>query len=158
VRLKSADRARGDAKMRRTEDARSAGRILPHDALWFGLGISLSVWVSGGHGQPSHQPVSSDHLAELPVRLHPDEAGDAINTVMGAIPGRSSHARRTAVRGHLSAEALVLFGVLFLWHSPTSCHRVDVPGRTTLVAAQDASLGRCRRTSPPGTASHSPSR
>jgi protoheme IX farnesyltransferase len=110
-----------DAKMRRTEDRPlPAGRIQPHEALWFGLGMSLTgmMYLAGAVNLLTSQLATMTWLSYLFIYT-PMKKESPFNTVVGAIPGAIPPMLGwTAVRDHISVEALVLFGVLFLWQFP----------------------------------------
>jgi protoheme IX farnesyltransferase len=113
--------SRFDAQMRRT--ARRplvSGRIQPFSALWFG--ISLSVFGA------TYLALSTTLLASLLSILTllgylfvytPLKRKTPLCTLIGAVPGAAPPLIGwAAAGGHLTADAWVLFAIVFLWQFP----------------------------------------
>jgi heme o synthase len=110
-----------DARMRRTRSRPlPAGELQPRAVLWIGCALSvlgladlaLQVnWITTMLGACT---VSTYVLLYTPLKQV-----SWLNTAVGAIPGALPPVMGwTAVRGHLSAEAGALFGILVLWQLP----------------------------------------
>lgn len=110
-----------DAKMHRTQDhPLPSGRVQPHEALWLG------VWTA--FVGTAYLAIATNLLAALLAGFTwysylclytPLKTKTAWNTVVGAVPGAIPPVIGwVAARNQLSWEALVLFGILFLWQFP----------------------------------------
>lgn len=110
-----------DKNMRRTADRPlPSGRLHPLEALLFGvfLGISgvlyLTVFVN-----PLTALLGAVTLASYVWLYTPMKRLTTLCTVVGAVPGAIPPVMGwTAVHNSFSAEACVLFGILFLWQMP----------------------------------------
>jgi protoheme IX farnesyltransferase len=110
-----------DAQMDRTRIRPiPAGRVSPNHALLFGLALSLigvlELWVfTNSLAAFLGLMTSVGYLfAYTPLKRL-----DPICTTVGALPGAMPPLIGfAAARGHLSIEAWVLFGILFLWQFP----------------------------------------
>jgi heme o synthase len=112
---------RPDGRMIRTSDRPlPAGRISPVEALVFGsmLGISGVAYLAVGVNALTALIAALTLLLYIGVYT-PLKRLTTLNTIIGAVPGALPFVMGwTAVRGEISAEALVLFGILFLWQMP----------------------------------------
>ena len=110
-----------DATMRRTaRRAVAAGRIDPKRALMFGAFLSLAglayLLLAAG-GLPSLLALAT--LAGYLCIYTPLKRITPLCTLVGAIPGAVPPLIGwTAARGRLDGEALILFGIIFLWQFP----------------------------------------
>src|SRR5215813_6693899 len=112
---------RFDAQMRRTKRRPlAAGRIEPARALWFGITLSVSGAI--------YLAVAVNLLASLLAVLTllsylliytPLKRKTPLCTLIGAFPGAAPPLIGwAAARGHLDAEAWLLFAIVFLWQFP----------------------------------------
>jgi heme o synthase len=112
---------RYDAQMRRTaRRPLASGRIEPLSALWFG--ISLSVFGA------TYLALSTTPLASLLSILTllgylfvytPLKRKTPLCTLIGAVPGAAAPLIGwAAASGHLTADAWLLFAIVFLWQFP----------------------------------------
>jgi heme o synthase len=110
-----------DARMRRTRNRPlPAGELQPRSVLWIGSALAITGlaelaikvnWVTTILGACT--------VAIYLLLYTPLKRVSWLNTVVGAIPGALPPVMGwTAVRGHLSAEAGALFGILVLWQLP----------------------------------------
>jgi protoheme IX farnesyltransferase len=110
-----------DALMARTRDRPlAAGRICSTNALVFGavlLGSGLGclgLWVNLLTAALGALTVGTYLLLYTPMKRR-----STLNTIIGAVAGAIPPVMGwTACRGEVSAEALALFGILFLWQTP----------------------------------------
>ena len=110
-----------DARMRRTaRRAVAAGRIDPKHALMFGAFLSLTglAYLRFAAGVlPSFLALVT--LAGYLCIYTPLKRITPLCTLVGAIPGAVPPLIGwTAARGRLDGEALILFGIVFLWQFP----------------------------------------
>jgi len=110
-----------DAQMRRTKRRPLAsGRIEPSRALWFGITLS----VSGAVYLATAVNLLASLLAVLTLLSYlliytPLKRKTPLCTLVGAIPGAAPPLIGwAAASGTLSAEAWVLYGIVFLWQFP----------------------------------------
>ena len=110
-----------DALMTRTQNRPiTSGRMEPHQALWFGLSLSLFGFVLF---ISLDRPVSAllallTELSYLAVYT-PLKKKTSLATIAGAVPGALPPIIGwTAAGGKLHAEAAVLFLILFFWQLP----------------------------------------
>ena len=96
------------------------GRLHPHDALWFGIGISalglaqLAVFVNVLTAAVAAATLLSYVLLYTPLKVR-----TSFSTVVGAIPGALPAVLGwTAATDALSAGGWVLFGIVFMWQMP----------------------------------------
>src|SRR5262245_20238841 len=110
-----------DAKMRRTaRRPLPAGRVTPLEALYFGLGLSLSGML--------YLALTLNTLTSLIglvallsylLLYTPLKRRTPLCTLIGAFPGAAPVLMGwSAVRGGLAPEAWLLFAILFLWQFP----------------------------------------
>jgi len=97
-----------------------AGRLQPGEALWFGavLGVAgvayLLLFVNALTAGLGLFTMLSYVLVYTPMKRH-----STLNTIVGAVPGAIPPVMGwTAVTGELSAGAVALFAILFLWQMP----------------------------------------
>jgi protoheme IX farnesyltransferase len=110
-----------DARMRRTENRPlPAGRLQPREALWFGLALAgaalalLALAVNLLTALLGALTLASYLLVYTPLKKITPHC-----TLLGAFPGAAPPLLGwTAARGELSAEAWILFSILFLWQFP----------------------------------------
>src|SRR5437016_8548299 len=112
---------RFDSQMRRTaRRPLPAGRINPSRALWFGVVLS----VAGGLYLAGLVNFLASLLALLTLSTYlllytPLKRTTPLCTLVGALPGAAPPLIGWAgARGRLSAEAWVLYAILFLWQFP----------------------------------------
>src|SRR6266567_9461685 len=112
---------RFDAQMRRTaERPLPAGRIHPSRALWFGVVLS----VAGSFYLADLVNLLASVLALLTLSTYlllytPLKRKTPLCTLVGALPGAAPPLIGWAgASGSLSAEAWVLYAILFLWQFP----------------------------------------
>jgi protoheme IX farnesyltransferase len=110
-----------DAVMKRTRNRPlPLGRMRPKNAFWFAVALSaagfLELWFGANplSAQLGFFTLTSYLFVYTPLkRLTP------YSTTVGAIPGAMPPVIGfAAARGELTTEALVLFGILFLWQFP----------------------------------------
>jgi protoheme IX farnesyltransferase len=110
-----------DAKMVRTKDrAIPAGRIAPHHAFVYGLGLSLLgcfILYTGANllaGTLTAATIASYVLLYTPLKRF-----TTWNTLIGAIPGALPPLIGwAAAEGRISTLGWILFAILFLWQMP----------------------------------------
>jgi heme o synthase len=110
-----------DGLMRRTaERPLPSGKLLPWEALLFGVGLTtsgevyLAVFVN-----PLTALLGLTVIASYLFGYTPLKTRTSLSTLVGAFPGAMPPLIGwTAARGELSIEAWVLFAILFLWQFP----------------------------------------
>jgi heme o synthase len=110
-----------DGLMRRTADRPlPSGRLLPWEALFFGLSLTtlaeayLAILVN-----PLTAVLGLTVIAGYLFGYTPLKTRTSLSTLVGAFPGAMPPLIGwTAARGELSLEAWVLFAILFLWQFP----------------------------------------
>jgi len=110
-----------DAKMRRTRSRPlPAGRIRPERAFWFGVALAalgfVQLWLGANllAGLLGLFTLLSYLLAYTPLKQR-SRHSTTVGAVPGAMPPLIGYA---AASGTLTAEAWVLFAILFLWQFP----------------------------------------
>lgn len=112
---------RSDAFMRRTANRPlPSGRLAPHEALWFGVSLAIiggaELWIAAN---PLTSALALATLASYLIFYTPLKRKTPLCTVVGAFPGAMPPLIGwAAVRNGLSAEAWVLYAILFLWQFP----------------------------------------
>lgn len=110
-----------DALMPRTIDRPlPAGRVFPIEALMYGvlLGVAGIAWLAI-FVNPLTALLGAFTLCSYIFIYTPAKRWTTLNTVIGAVPGAIPPMMGwTAAHGALSAEALALFAILFLWQMP----------------------------------------
>jgi protoheme IX farnesyltransferase len=111
-----------DARMKRTASRPlPAGRMQPLEAIGFGFGLGVTGVVYLAWALPSPWAAA---LAAITFVLYvavytPLKTRTTLNTLVGAIPGAMPPVIGwCAVRGQITAEAVTLFVILFLWQVP----------------------------------------
>ena len=110
-----------DARMPRTADRPlPAGRLMPVEALFFGLATGFVGVTYLALGVNLLTAILGAATLVMYIAIYtPLKRLTTLNTVIGAVPGALPFVMGwTAVRGEISAEALALFGILFLWQMP----------------------------------------
>jgi heme o synthase len=111
-----------DSLMRRTQDRPlPAGRLQPGEVLAIGIASATSgiIYLAVTLSQPLAAVVAALTLLIYVFVYTPLKCVTPLNTLVGAVPGALPPLIGwTAVRGSVSAEAWVLFAVLFLWQVP----------------------------------------
>jgi heme o synthase len=111
-----------DALMRRTENRPlPAGRLLPAEVLAFGAGTGVLgvAYLALSLPQPTAAVLAALTFASYVGLYTPLKRVTTVHTLVGAVPGALPPLIGwAAVRGRLDAEALALFGLLFLWQVP----------------------------------------
>jgi protoheme IX farnesyltransferase len=111
-----------DARMRRTQDRPlPAGRLQPIEVLVFGIASATAgvVYLALALPQPLAAGVAALTFLIYVFAYTPLKRRTPLNTLVGAIPGALPPVIGwTAVRGSVTAEAGVLFVILFLWQVP----------------------------------------
>lgn len=110
-----------DALMRRTADRPlPSGRLLPWEALWFGVGLTvlaevyLAIMVNPLSALLGLTVISGYLFAYTPLKTR-----TTLSTMVGAFPGAVPPLIGwAAARGSIGLEAWVLFAILFLWQFP----------------------------------------
>src|SRR5688572_25915631 len=110
-----------DALMRRTADRPlPSGKLLPWEALWFGVGLTLlaevylAVLVNPLTALLGLTVISGYLFAYTPLKTR-----TSLSTMVGAFPGAVPPLIGwAAARGEIGIEAWVLFAILFLWQFP----------------------------------------
>lgn len=110
-----------DALMRRTADRPlPSGKLLPWEALWFGVGLTLlaevylAVMVNPLTALLGLTVISGYLFAYTPLKTR-----TTLSTMVGAFPGAVPPLIGwAAARGEIGLEAWVLFAILFLWQFP----------------------------------------
>jgi protoheme IX farnesyltransferase len=110
-----------DARMTRTEDRPlPSGRLTPESVLLFGGACSVGglAWLALGTNLLTALLGAATLLSYVFVYT-PLKRVTWLNTAVGAVPGALPPLMGwTAVRGELSLEGWVLFGILFFWQIP----------------------------------------
>jgi protoheme IX farnesyltransferase len=110
-----------DALMRRTANRPlPAGRLAPAEAFCFGILLSIAggaeLWIAAN---PLTSALALATLATYLVLYTPLKRKTPLCTLVGAVPGAVPPLIGwAAVRNGLSAEAWVLYAILFLWQFP----------------------------------------
>jgi heme o synthase len=111
-----------DARMRRTENRPlPAGRLTPVEVLGFGslLGVAGVAYLALTLYRPCAALVAAFTFACYVGVYTPLKARTPLNTLVGAVPGALPPVIGwCAVRGAVTAEAVALFVILFLWQVP----------------------------------------
>jgi protoheme IX farnesyltransferase len=111
-----------DARMRRTQGRPlPAGRLLPAEALTFGLFLGLTgvVYLACTLSHPAAAAVAAFTFAAYVGVYTPLKSRTSLNTLVGAVPGALPPIIGwCAVRGSINVEAVNLFFILFLWQVP----------------------------------------
>ena len=110
-----------DALMRRTADRPlPSGKLLPAEALWFGIGLTilaevyLAVLVNPLSALLGLTVISGYLFAYTPLKTR-----TSLSTMVGAFPGAVPPLIGwAAARGEIDLNAWVLFAILFLWQFP----------------------------------------
>ncbi len=110
-----------DALMRRTVDRPlPSGKLLPWEALWFGVGLTilaqvyLAILVNPLTALLGLTVISGYLFAYTPLKTR-----TTLSTMVGAFPGAVPPLIGwAAARGEIGLEAWVLFAILFLWQFP----------------------------------------
>ncbi|MGH9665625.1 MAG: protoheme IX farnesyltransferase, partial [Bryobacteraceae bacterium] len=110
-----------DGKMRRTQHRPiPSGRISAASALWFGILLAalgfaeLSIAVNLLTGLLGLFTLASYQFLYTPLKQH-SKHSTTVGAFPGAMPPLIGYA---AASGHLTAEAWVLYAILFLWQFP----------------------------------------
>jgi protoheme IX farnesyltransferase len=112
---------RTDAFMRRTANRPlPAGRLSHREALWFGILLSVAggaeLWIAAN---PLTSALALATLATYLILYTPLKCRTPLCTLVGAFPGAMPPLIGwAAVRNGLSAQAWVLYAILFLWQFP----------------------------------------
>jgi heme o synthase len=110
-----------DRKMRRTKDRPiPSGRLDPTRALLFGIVLSIAGFVDLWLGcNPLSAVLGAATLASYLFLYTPLKQRTPFSTTIGAFPGAMPPMIGfAAANGAITAEAWVLFGILFLWQFP----------------------------------------
>src|SRR6266567_1601337 len=110
-----------DQKMRRTKDRPiPSGRLDPTRALLFGIALSIAGFVDLWLGcNPLSALLGVATLASYLFLYTPLKQRTPFSTTVGAFPGAMPPMIGfAAAHGAITAEAWVLFGILFLWQFP----------------------------------------
>ncbi len=110
-----------DAKMDRTNKRPiPSGQITPGNAMWFGIGLSVLGFIELWLGvNLLTAALGALTLASYLFLYTPMKQKSPHSTTIGAIPGAMPPLIGfAAASGTLTAEAWVLFGILFLWQFP----------------------------------------
>jgi len=110
-----------DGLMRRTaERPLPSGKLLPWEALWFGVTLTLVAEVYlAAFVNPLTAVLGLTVIAGYLFGYTPLKTRSTLSTLVGAFPGAMPPLIGwTAARGDLSLEAWVLFAILFLWQFP----------------------------------------
>ncbi len=110
-----------DARMARTRSRPlPSGRLLPGDALAFGLAISaLGLVVLAAAVNRMTALLAAGSLASYVLVYTPLKRVTSLCTLVGAVPGAIPPMMGwAAARGTLGREAWALFAILFLWQLP----------------------------------------
>ncbi|HKO96253.1 MAG TPA: heme o synthase [Pyrinomonadaceae bacterium] len=110
-----------DALMRRTADRPlPSGKLLPWEALWFGIGLTvlaevyLALMVNPLSALLGMTVISGYLFAYTPLKTR-----TSLSTMVGAFPGAVPPLIGwAAARNEIGLEAWVLFAILFLWQFP----------------------------------------
>ena len=110
-----------DALMRRTEKRPlPTGRLLPFEALWFGLALTLTAEVYlASFVNLLTAALGLTIIAGYLLLYTPLKTRTSLSTVVGAFPGAMPPLIGwAAARGQVGIAAWVLFAILFLWQFP----------------------------------------
>lgn len=110
-----------DAHMKRTRNRPlPSGALRPANAFWFAVGLSLLGFVELWFGaNPLTAGLGFFTLTSYLFVYTPLKRRTPHSTTLGAIPGAMPPVIGfAAARGELTAEALALFAILFLWQFP----------------------------------------
>ncbi len=110
-----------DAKMHRTRQRPlPTGRVTPRQAFWFGVAVSLAGFIDLWLGANLLSAVLALFtLLSYLLAYTPLKQRSKHSTTVGAIPGAMPPLIGfAAASGALTAEAWVLFGILFFWQFP----------------------------------------
>jgi protoheme IX farnesyltransferase len=110
-----------DLKMRRTKDRPiPSGRLDATRALWFGIALSLAGFVDLWLGcNPLAAVLGAATLFSYLFLYTPLKQRSPLSTTVGAFPGAMPPMIGfAAASGAITAEAWVLFAILFLWQFP----------------------------------------
>ena len=110
-----------DALMRRTEKRPlPTGRLLPFEALWFGLALTLTAEVYlASFVNLLTAALGLTIIAGYLLLYTPLKTRTTLSTVVGAFPGAMPPLIGwAAARGQVGIAAWVLFAILFLWQFP----------------------------------------
>ena len=110
-----------DALMRRTEKRPlPTGRVLPFEALWFGLALTLTAEVYlASFVNLLTAALGLTIIAGYLLLYTPLKTRTTLSTVVGAFPGAMPPLIGwAAARGQVGIAAWVLFAILFLWQFP----------------------------------------
>jgi heme o synthase len=110
-----------DALMRRTEKRPlPTGRLLPFEALWFGLALTLTAEVYlASLVNLLTAALGLTIIAGYLLLYTPLKTRTTLSTVVGAFPGAMPPLIGwAAARGQVGIAAWVLFAILFLWQFP----------------------------------------
>jgi protoheme IX farnesyltransferase len=110
-----------DALMKRTQNRPlPLGHMRPANAFWFAVALSVAGFVELWFGaNPLTAMLGLFTLASYLFVYTPLKRRTPHSTTIGAIPGAMPPVIGfAATRGELTIEALVLFGILFLWQFP----------------------------------------
>jgi protoheme IX farnesyltransferase len=110
-----------DALMRRTEKRPlPTGRLLPFEALWFGLALTLTAEVYlASLVNLLTAVLGLTIIAGYLLLYTPLKTRTTLSTVVGAFPGAMPPLIGwAAARGQVGIAAWVLFAILFLWQFP----------------------------------------
>jgi protoheme IX farnesyltransferase len=110
-----------DARMSRTESRPlPMGRLQPREAVWFGLWLTaIAVALLAAAVNPLTAILGGLTLVSYLLLYTPLKRTTPHCTLIGAFPGAAPPLLGwAAARGELSAEAWMLFAILFLWQFP----------------------------------------
>src|SRR5216683_27001 len=110
-----------DALMRRTEERPlPTGRLLPFEALWFGLVLTLTAEIYlASFVNLLTAALGLTIIAGYLLLYTPLKTRTTLSTVVGAFPGAMPPLIGwAAARGQVGIAAWVLFAILFLWQFP----------------------------------------
>ncbi len=111
-----------DARMRRTENRPlPSGRLQPVEALLFGslLGVVGVAYLAVALPTPWAALVAAVTFVGYVAVYTPLKSRSSLNTLVGAVPGALPPVIGwVAVRGEITAEAVALFLIVFLWQIP----------------------------------------
>lgn len=110
-----------DGLMRRTaERPLPSGKLLPWEALWFGVTLAVVAEVYlAAFVNPLTAVLGLTVIAGYLFGYTPLKTRSTLSTLVGAFPGAMPPMIGwTAARGDLNLEAWVLFAILFLWQFP----------------------------------------
>jgi protoheme IX farnesyltransferase len=111
-----------DSRMRRTQDRPlPAGRLHPLEVLLFGstLGVVGTVYLLTALPSPVAATIAAFTFVCYVAIYTPLKSRTTLNTLVGAVPGALPPVIGwCAVTGEVTAGALTLFAILFLWQVP----------------------------------------